>query len=271
MSLVVFIRGGGDLASGVALRLHRSGFKVVISELAQPLAVRRRVSFADAVYTGSINVEGCMARLVETSIHTSLATQIMAEGLIPVLIDPNGEAIRSLHPDVIVDARMLKRSLPRDPSAVKLLIGLGPGFVAGQNCDTVIETNRGISLGRVIWEGPCEENTSMPEAVDGHKADRVLRAPADGTLVPHADIGDHIESGQIIAEVGGQAVAATMNGILRGLIHPGLYVNKGIKIGDIDPRGDPRVCTRVSDKSLAVAGGVLEAILSRLRILEHSG
>jgi xanthine dehydrogenase accessory factor len=268
MSSVVLIRGGGDLASGVALRLHRCGLQVIISELPEPLAVRRRVSFAEAVYSGSIRVEGCVARRVPDPADTALAASILAEGQIPVLIDPDGAAARHFNPSVVVDARMLKRHVTRDPHPVKLLIGLGPGFAAGENCDAVIETNRGISMGRVIWKGSAEPNTGQPEAVAQLMAERVLRAPADGTVVAYAEIGDHLEPGQIIAEVGGQPVAAAFPGVLRGLIHPGLAVKKDVKIGDLDPRSDPRACIQVSDKSLAVGGGVLEAILASFRIFE---
>jgi xanthine dehydrogenase accessory factor len=263
---LVLIRGGGDLASGVALRLHRSRFKVLVSELAQPIAVRRLVSFAQAVYDGSIRVEGCLGRRIADLSDTSFAARIMAKAQIPVLIDPNGDAVRYYHPDVVVDARMRKQDAPRAACPVRLLLGLGPGFVAGINCDAVIETNRGISMGRVLWEGSAEPNTCLPEIVAGHGTERVLRAPCDGLVVAHAGIGERLEFGQIIAEVGGQPVTAPFKGVLRGLIHPGLEVRKDFKIGDVDPRLDPRLCAQVSDKALAVAGGVLEAILSSFRI-----
>jgi xanthine dehydrogenase accessory factor len=140
---------------------------------------------------------------------------------------------------------------------------LGPGFVAGENCDAVIETNRGISLGRVIWNGSVDPNTGVPESVAGQSEERVLRSPADGPVIAHAEICDHLEPGKLIAEVGGLPVRAAFSGVLRGLIHPGVIVKRDMKIGDIDPRDDPRACIQVSDKSLAVAGGVLEAILSK--------
>jgi xanthine dehydrogenase accessory factor len=265
---VVCIRGGGNLGSGVALRLHRAGLRVIISELAQPLAVRRTVSFAEAVYTGSITVEGCTARRVFDPADTELASQIMADGQIPVLVDPNGESVAHFQPGVLVDARMIKRRITSAYYPVELSIGLGPGFIAGENCDAVIETNRAFSMGRVIWEGPAEADTSEPEAAAGRRSEGVLRAPADGIVVTRAEIGDHVESGRIVAEVGGRPVTAAFKGILRGLIHPGLSVSKNTKIGDIDPRDDARLCRRVSDKSLAVGGGVLEAICSRFRVFE---
>jgi xanthine dehydrogenase accessory factor len=251
------------LASGVALRLHRCRFRVIITELAQPFAVRRRVSFAEAVYRGAARVEDCTARRVEDPEDRLAVKRIIAEGDIPVLIDPEGTGIRNFRPAVVVDARMLKQ-YPKDAQAADgMVIGLGPGFVAGENCDAVVETNRGISLGRVVWKGPVEPDTTVPETVGGRSDERVLRSPADGPVIAHAEIGDHLELGQLIAEVGGRPVRAAFKGMLRGLICPGTRVEKHRKIGDLDPRDDWRACAQVSDKSLAVAGGVLEAILSR--------
>ena len=262
---MVLVRGGGDLASGVALRLRRCGLRVMVSELPQPLAVRRRVSFAEAVHSGVAVVEDCTARLVSDAGNTLLATEIMEKGEIPVLIDPEGEAVRHFNPAIVIDARMLKRYERSLPCSAKLMIGLGPGFVAGENCDAVIETNRGISLGRVVWKGSAASNTRVPEEIAGHREERVLRSPANGEVIAHAQICDHLERGQLIAEVGGLPVRAAFSGVLRGLIRPGVSVKNNMKIGDVDPRDDPSACIQVSDKSLAVAGGVLEAILTSLR------
>jgi xanthine dehydrogenase accessory factor len=269
MPLTVLIRGGGDLASGVALRLHRCGLRIIVSELPRPLAVRRRVSFAEAVYSGKITVESVTARSVSAPADKRQVMNIIAQGEIPVLIDPHGDAVQSFQPEVIVDARMLKQYVEFDLNRVRLLVGLGPGFVAGDNCHAVIETNRGISMGRVTWQGPAENNTFLPEAVAERQAERVLRAPADGVMEAYAEIGDHLESGQIIAQVAGESVKAAFKGVLRGMIHPGLRVSKGLKIGDLDPRDNPQLCVQVSDKSLAVGGGALEAILSRHDLRSH--
>jgi xanthine dehydrogenase accessory factor len=261
--MIVLIRGGGDLASGVALRLHRAGLRVVITELKQPLAVRRLVSFAEAVYTGEISIESVAARRVNDPSDMLNILQVFTKGQIPVLIDPEAEAIKLLHPAVVVDARMTKRKVELIPIPVKLIIGLGPGFNAGENCHAVVETNRGHMLGRVIWKGEGEPDTGVPEAVGERRADRVLRAPAGGIFEGKAEICDQLQEGQVVAEVDGQPILAPFEGVLRGLIHPGLQVQPGDKVGDVDPRGDPRYCRLVSDKSLAIAGGVLEAILSR--------
>jgi xanthine dehydrogenase accessory factor len=260
----VLIRGGGDLASGVALRLHRSGFPVMISELPMPLAVRRQVCFASAIYEGRAQVEDCLAWRVDDPVDTpQLVERIAAEGAIPVLVDPGGEAVRFFRPKVVVDGRMLKRHLARLLDRAQMLIGLGPGFVAGENCDAVVETNRGISMGSVIWEGAAEPNNSVPQAVAGQQEARILRAPVDGRVKTHAHIGDRVVTGQTIAEVDGNSVSAAFDGIVRGLIHSGLGVKRGMRLGDLDPRDDWSLCAQISDKSRAVAEGVLEAICSR--------
>jgi len=269
MALLVLIRGGVDLASGVAMRLYRCGFQIVMTELPQPLCVRRLVSFGEAVYAGEWTVEGVTAKKVEDPTDTLRILQILAKGRIPVLVDAEGAAIKALHPMVVVDARMIKQPVELIETRIKLIIGLGPGFVAGKNCHAVIETNRGHMLGRVIWEGAPEEDTGIPEEVQRHRAERVLRSPADGILEAKAEIGDHLEADQLVAEVGGKPVLAPFKGILRGLIHPGIQVSRGMKIGDVDPRDDPRYCALISDKSLSIGGGVLEAILSRSELRPH--
>ena len=264
MAGVVLIRGGGDLASGVALRLHRTGLQVVIAELPQPLVVRRQAAFAEAVFQGQASVEGVVGRRAD-SLHD--ASLILAKGEIPVLVDPDAQICRDLRPGVVVDGRMTK--LPSDLSrdAAPLVIGLGPGFVAGENCHAVIETQRGHTMGRVFWQGSALPNTGIPENLGGSLTyglpERILRAPADGILKAYSQIGDHLEPGQLVAEVSGEPVLAPLRGVLRGLLQPGFAVWRGLKIGDVDPRDDPSYCTLASDKSLAVGGGVLEAILAK--------
>ncbi|MEW6717714.1 MAG: selenium-dependent molybdenum cofactor biosynthesis protein YqeB [Chloroflexota bacterium] len=260
MSSVVLLRGSGDLGSGVALRLHRAGLQVVITELPQPLVIRRLVSFAEAVYQGEFTVEGVRAKRVTAPEEVF---PVLTAGEIPVLIDPQLRSLDKLKPSVLVDARMTKTSPDVGRRAAPLVIGLGPGFVAGENCHAVIETKRGHFLGRVYWQGTSQPNTGVPEAIAGHDADRVLRSPAEGQLIVHAQIGDILDAGDLIAEVGGKRLQAPFHGVLRGMLHAGVQVHKGMKIGDLDPRADPRYCTLVSDKALAIGGGVLEAILSR--------
>jgi xanthine dehydrogenase accessory factor len=253
---VVLMRGGGDLATGVALRLHRAGIAVVVSELAQPLAVRRAVSFCEAVYEGAWTVEDVTARRVDA---IGEAIEVIRAGEIPVLVEPGVPNDPSLETVVLVDARLAKQPPETDRSAATLVIGLGPGFTAGVDCHAVVETQRGGTLGRVYWSGSALPDTATPEG----DPRRVLRAPAAGRIVAHSEIGQHVVEGQLLAEIAGHRVVSPFSGVLRGLIRPGLTVPAGTKIGDIDPRGVQNLCFLASDKSLALGGGVLEAILSR--------
>ena len=261
---LLLVRGGGDLASGVILRLHRSGLKVIVSELSQPLAVRRAVSFAEAVYEGMHTVEGVTARLTEPS----QILRVLDAGEIPVVVDPQADILSQIPFLVVVDARLTKKPAGPLPVDVPFHIGLGPGFHAGENCDAVIETRRSHSLGRVYWHGSAQADSGQPEG----DPRRVLRAPAGGIFVSHKRIGEHCEAGELIAEIDSEVedresnISAPLSGRLRGLIRDGIRVTKGLKIGDIDPRDDPSACFLVSDKALAVGGGVLEAILSRTDI-----
>ncbi len=255
----VAIRGGGDLGSGVAYRLFRCGFPVLITELSRPLLLRRAVSFGSAVLQGEIAVEGVVARRA-----ASLAEALEAQsaGCIPVLIDPDGECLTAYSPAVLVDARMLKGRPGGPPVRAPLVIGLGPGFSAPENCDAAIETNRGHNLGRVIRHGSTQSDTSQPGAVLGHREDRVLRAPADGVIVGIAAIGARLKEGEPVASVAGQVVTTPLGGVLRGLVHDGVEVTRGLKIADVDPRGEPENSFTISEKALAVGGGAVEAVLS---------
>ena len=262
---IVLIRGGGDLASGVALRLHRVGMKVLITELEQPLVIRRSVSFAEAVYSKVTQVEEVAGSLVESNSEIESAWD---RGEVPVKIDPECEIISELNKadlkaSIMVDARMTKKPPYLELGSTPFMVGLGPGFTVGENCDAVIETNRGHYLGRVYWLGSAQADTGMPEGFGAQYKDRVLRSPSDGVLYSEREICERLEAGDLIGVVNGQEIRAPINGILRGLLHSGLYVTKGYKIGDLDPRNDPAYCRFVSDKALAIAGGVLEAILSR--------
>jgi xanthine dehydrogenase accessory factor len=258
---IVIIRGGGDLGSGCALRLARTGFRVLVTEIPAPTVVRRTVAFAEAVFDGVAHVEGIPGILV-----TNRAEIASAWGLemIPVIVDPDLTLSLRLHPDVLIDATVAKHNLGTRRDMAPGTIALGPGFVAGIDVDAVVETNRGPNLGRVLWHGSAETDTGVPAPVSGQAAERVLRAPTAGWLCTSRQIGEIVRSGEVIAEVGGQMVRAPFDGLIRGLLRPGLYVHAAMKIGDLDPRLQPELCCRVSDKALAVAGGVLEATLMLL-------
>ncbi len=264
---LVLIKGAGDLASGVAFRLYRCGFPVVMTELAYPLAVRRTVSFAEAVYTGVTAVEGVTAVRAVTLADVQAA---LASDHIPVLVEPDASTRAGLAPDAIVDAIMAKTNTGTSLADAPLVIALGPGFEAGRDCHAVIETHRGHTLGRVIWHGRALPDTGTPGAIEGYTVTRVLRAPVAGFVTPSVGIGQVVTQGAAIAMIArqpyerdGMPVTAPFAGVLRGLVHPTLLVPAGLKIGDLDPRSEPDHCFTISEKSLAVAGGVLEALLAR--------
>lgn len=262
-NILVVIRGGGDLATGVAHRLHRAGMRVAVTELVQPTVIRRAVALAAAVYEGQVEVEGLVARLAESDeeIHAALAA-----GQVPVVIDPQGKVIPRLRPTVVVDAIMTKRNTGATAiTDAPIVIGLGPGFTAGVDVHAVIETNRGHHLGRVILSGSAEPHTGVPGPSAGFTVERVLRAPCAGTLTGQRRIGDPVETGEAVASVAGQPVVAKISGVLRGLLADGLLVKPGMKVGDVDPRGVREHCFTISDKARAIGGGVLEAILYLLR------
>jgi len=259
----ILIRGGGDLASGVAIRLHRCGFTVGVAELPEPLTVRRLVSFSEAVHNGTHQIEEVTGTLANDAV---MALEIMQNNQVAVMVDPDCAAFFPLNPLAIIDARMLKGDPGTKLSEKPLLIGLGPGFIAGVNCHAVIETNRGPNLGRVFWHGRAEEDTRLPEQVSGYRSERVLRSPVDGALHTEVKLGQVLDEGALVAWVAGQPVRTPFKGVLRGLVHDGLEVTRGMKIGDIDPRCDPELAFHVSDKALSIGGGVLEALLSNPEI-----
>jgi xanthine dehydrogenase accessory factor len=255
----VLVRGGGDLASGAIFRLHRAGFPVVVMELPLPVLVRRAVSFGEAVYSGSITVEGVTAQLAE---DIEEVWRLLSADQVPVLVDPHGAARAALNPVVLVDARMAKVNLGTTLNDAPLVVALGPGFTAGVDCHAVVETHRGHNLGRALFAGAAEPDTGEPGIMGGFTHSRVLRAPADGQVQPFFAVGDVISAGTVIATVAEQPVMAAFDGVLRGLIHEQVQVRRGDKIGDLDPRAQVSACFTISDKSLAVGGGVLEAVLA---------
>ncbi len=258
----ILLKGAGDLGSGVAWRLYQSGFPVLIAELAQPLVVRRTVAFASAAFDGEITIQGVTARRADSFEE---AARWLDAGIIPVLVDPETRAREYFNPTVLIDAVIAKRNTGTRIGDAWLVIALGPGFKPGVDCHAVIETNRGHNLGRVLWDRPAEANTGVPGQIGGKGAERVLRAPCDGVLQGIKQIGDAVETGDAIAQVGPGFVLAPFDGILRGLVHDGLAVRTGMKVGDVDPRAKREACFTISDKALAIGGGALEAILSWMK------
>lgn len=259
--MLVVIRGAGDLASGIALRLYRAGLSIVMLDVEVPTAVRRTVAFSEAIRLGKKKVENVTAVRAKDAED---ALRIVNKKNIAVLVDPQGTNIAKLHPEVLVDAILAKKNIGTTKDMAPLVIGVGPGFTSGEtstaDCHAVIETKRGHYLGRVIYDGSAIPNTGVPGNIGGFTKERVLRAPQDGIFEPVAKIGDLVSKGDIVATVSGIPVKATINGVLRGLLQEGVPVFKGMKSGDIDPRCAPGHCFSASDKARAVGGGVLEAL-----------
>ena len=257
--MLVCIKGAGDLASGIALRLHRSKIDVVMTDLPVPTAVRRTVAFSEAIRLGRTMVEEVCA---ERADDLEEVRSCINRGVIPVVADPDGAVIRNIKPEVVIDAILAKRNLGTEMSDAPLVIGVGPGFTAGIDCHAVVETKRGHTLGRVIREGSAIPNTGVPGNIGGQTVKRLIKASADGIFHPEKDIGDSVKEGDRVANVDGEPVYAQTDGMIRGMLQDGVEVTKGMKSGDVDPRGTTVDYMKVSDKALAIGGGVLEAILS---------
>lgn len=267
---LIICRGGGDLATGIVHRLHRAGFRVLVLETEHPAAIRRQVSFCEAVYEGKATVEGVTAQRIDS---VSEMEEVFAGGCVPLLVDPKGEAVAELQPDVVVDAIIAKKNIGTTKEMAPLVIGVGPGFTAGVDVDLVIESMRGHNLARILEEGSALPNTGIPGNIGGFTKERVIHAPAEGFIKNIRQIGDVVEAGTTIARIyenmdesgnfGGSfvPVQATITGIIRGLIREGYHFPKGFKIADIDPReGERKNCFTISDKARSIGGSVLEAV-----------
>ena len=258
-NIKICIRGAGELASAVAHRLHRCNFKVLLTEIANPQAVRRQITFCEAVHHGSKEVEGVSAKLVSSPDEIENTWQ---DGDIPLIVDPETRIKSIIKPDVLIDAIIAKKNTGVKITDAPLVIGLGIGFYAGKDVHIVIETNRGHNLGRIISNGEAEADTGAPGVIGGYSLERVFRAPKDGQFKTIKDIGEYVKAGDTVATVDGQPVKVEIDGIIRGMLAGGTVVYKGMKAGDIDPRGKREYCYTISDKGRTIAGGVLEAILS---------
>ena len=257
-AITVLFRGGGDLASAVIHRLWNAGMRVIVCDLEQPACVRRTVSFCNSIYEKEYTVEGVTARYID---GIDAIEETLAADIIPVLTVPDHVVLKALNPDVFVDATISKKKPNYDRSWAPLVIGLGPEITAGEDADIVVETQRGHYLGTLIREGKALPNTGIPGNITGHTYDRVLRAPCDGDVTCLHRIGDLVNKGDPVLTVSGEPVRAPIDGIVRGLIAPGFPAKKGLKVGDIDPRGFENHCYTISDKGRTISGAVLEAII----------
>lgn len=265
---LILIRGAGDLASGVALRLFHSGFGIVMTEIASPLSVRRLASFSEAVFEGHAEVEKVPAQLCAANADL---LPVIRSGRIAVMVDPDAVCRTELPFLAAVEARMLKSWITDSVYPDLQTIGLGPGFSAGKNCHAAVETNRGPDLGRVLWLGDTQQDTAEPEEVRGHRSERVIRAQVEGILGAGKNIGDLVNEGEIITEISGTPIISPFRAVVRGLLRSGTPVKPGMKLGDLDPRCDQSLCFKASDKALAVGGGVLEALLTQPHLRQALG
>ncbi|MGC8659356.1 MAG: selenium-dependent molybdenum cofactor biosynthesis protein YqeB [Desulfomonilaceae bacterium] len=257
--LKIVIRGAGEMATGCACRLYNSGFyRIVMTEIEEPLAVRRAVSLCEAVYEKSWTVEGVQAQLVD---KLEQIYELWERKTIPVMVDPPVSCLSDLKSDVLIDAILAKKNTGISMASAPLVIALGPGFLAGKDAHYVIETARGHQLGRLILDGYSIPNTGIPGEIAGQSVLRVLRAPMEGIFLSDLTIGTLVEEGEVVGHVCDEPVTTRLSGVLRGLIRPGIYVTPNLKIGDVDPRGDSSYCTTISEKARAIGGSVLEAIL----------
>lgn len=262
---LIIVRGGGDIASGVIYRLFMSGYRVIVLEAKEPSNIRRTVSFGNAVYKGVMEIEGIRGVFAK---NIEEIYKILEDGNIPVYIDPKGYIIGKLKPLVVVDAILSKKNLGTNRNMAPITIGIGPGFEAGKDVDVVIESRRGHFLGRVIYKGKASKNTGIPGEVLGYKEERIIRANNDGVVKPLYKIGDKIRKGNTVCKIGEKEIIGQISGVLRGMIKEGYMVKKGLKIGDIDPRGISDYVYTISDKALAIGGGVLEGILHLTKGME---
>ena len=257
---VVIIRGGGDLASGTIHRLYRCGYQILVLECEKPTAIRRMVSFCEAVYDGQSSVEGVLCRKINS---IEECETVWAAGEIPLMVDTEGDTLKKYRPAALVDAILAKRNLGTTRDMSDLTIALGPGFVAGDDVDYVVETMRGHNLARVITKGAALPNTGVPGMIAGFGKERVIHAPASGEIHCISKIADIVEKDQILAWIGDTPVRASLTGVLRGIIRDGFIVPKGMKIADIDPRKEQKKnCFTISDKARCIAGSVVEILLS---------
>lgn len=264
--LIVLIRGGGEVASGIAHRLHRSHFRVCLTETKYPLAVSRGTSFSEAVFDGVKTIEGVAAELAPSSLEHIY--KIWRQGKIPVVVDTRASVKDEIKPDVLIDAIMAKRNIGTYITDAPLVIGLGTGFYAGRDVYLVVETNHSNSLGRVIVHGEAEKDTGTPVEIEGLTRERVVWAPQDGTFTTEREIGESVVTGEVLGRIGGSLLEAPVGGILRGLLRGGVSVSKGAKLIEVDPVNDKAICSVIRDKMRAIAGGVLEAIMSRFNVGE---
>lgn len=256
---IAIVRSGGDIASGIIQKLHRSGFRVLVLETDRPTSIRRAVCFSEAVFNGTKEIEGLTSVLVKNDEEIA---NCWNKDLIPLIVDPNGEYIGKIKPLAVIDAILAKKNLGMNKSLAHITIAVGPGFEAGKDVHIVVESQRGHDLGRLIFNGMADKNTGKPGNIGGFTVERVLYSPCYGTFYSNHKIGDVVKKGDVVATVDDEYIYSKIDGMIRGLLRNGIPVTKGFKVGDVDPRAEQvRNCFTISDKARAIGGAVLEAVM----------
>jgi len=256
---IAVVRGGGDVASGVIQKLHRTGFRVLVLEIANPTSIRRTVCFSESIYSGKTVLENIVAVFAR---NKEEITNAWNKNEVPVVIDTKGDYIKIFKPLIVVDSIMAKKNTGMNKNLAPITVGVGPGFIASVDVDVVVESNRGHNLGKLIFEGMAEPNTAIPGKIEGFTWERVLYSPCEGIFKTHYKIGDIVKKDEIIASVNGENILSKIDGLLRGILRDDTYVSANFKVGDVDPRMDQtNNCYTISDKARAIGGAVLEAVL----------
>jgi xanthine dehydrogenase accessory factor len=257
-TLRIVIKGAGEMATGIAHRLFMANIKqIVMTEMPEPITVRRTVAFSEAIYEQECEVEDVRAKLAR---KTDEIPEIWKEEKIAVIVDPEWRVADELMPDVVIDAIMAKRNTGTRKEEASLVVGVGPGFSAPDVVHAAVESNRGHNLGRVFYRGATESHTGIPGPVMGYTTERVLRSPHEGRVRHVKAIGDQVKQDEAVMFVDQTPITAPFDGLVRGLIRE-IRVGADEKIGDVDPKGIKEHCYIITEKARAIGGGVLEAIM----------
>ncbi|MBU0726211.1 MAG: xanthine dehydrogenase [Alphaproteobacteria bacterium] len=254
----LLIRGSGEVGSAIALALFRGGYRPVVQDDPAPATLRRGMAFSDALFDGRALLDGVPACRVDGL--DDLRETVQAGQAIPVTALPVADLLAAQDWDVLVDARLRKRSVPEDQRGLAgLTIGLGPNFVAGGTVDIAIETSW-EALGTIIRKGPTLPLRGEPRPIGGVGRDRNVYAMQGGVVQTTHHIGDLVSEGDVLGEIEGAPFIAPLPGLLRGLVRSGVRVDKGAKLAEIDPRGSTGHCFGVGERPARLAAEVLKLI-----------
>ena len=217
------------------------------------------MAFADAIFDGRTELAGVTAARIDDLAKVSA---LLIEHIsIPVAVVDLPAMLAAIEPDVLIDARMQKRGQPETQRGhAPLTTGLGPNFVAGETVDVAIETSWGVDLGRMVTKGATLPLHGEPHPLAGHGRDRYVYSPIKGTFHTRAAIGETVQAGMLIAYVGDTPLYAPLDGLIRGLTRDGVPVTPGVKVIEIDPRGEGAIVAGIGERPARIADGVLRAV-----------